>query len=213
MKIEALHNFHNKKFSEEWSNKFKPTDDRLNLFKMIFEVVEKKDQQLQILELGIGPGYLADYILAKCKNIIYEGLDFSEAMLDIAKRRLTSKENNLIFTKADLTDENWKDKIKSEPQHIISTWALHDLLNKQNILNVYKSAYEILPIEGKIINGDFIKPEHSVFEYEKGRIKPSEHLNLLRSCGFRDVECLQIFEENTDKPSTSNNYACFVAIK
>lgn len=214
MKIEALHNFHEKKFSEEWSNKFKPTVDRLSLFQMILETIDlRKDQALNILELGIGPGYLAEYILSRCENVIYEGLDFSEAMLDIAKRRLNTTKNKLIFTKADLTDEVWKFKIKSEPQHIISTWALHDLLSKENIFNVYKSAFNILPQEGKLINGDFIKPEQSVFEYEKGRIKPSEHVDLLSSCGFREVKCLNIFEGNKDMPTTSNNYACFVAIK
>lgn len=214
MKIEALHNFHDKKFSEEWSNRFKPTVDRLSLFQMILERLDlKNDQQLRILELGIGPGYLAEYILSKYNNIIYEGLDFSEAMIDIAKCRLKTKENNLILTKADLTMDAWKNKIKSAPQNIISTWTLHDLLSKQNICNVYKTAYEILPPKGKVINGDFIKPEHSDIEYENGRINPSEHINLLKSCGFREVRCLQIFEHNVDAPSTSNNYGCFIAIK
>lgn len=214
MKIEALHNFHEKKYSEEWSNKFNPTVERLALFQMIMENIDSAtNHQLSILELGIGPGYLAKYILSKYKEVTYEGLDFSKAMLEIAMHRLKSAESNLIFTKADLTDDTWKSTIKSTPQYIISTWALHDLLKKQSILNVYKSAYDVLPKEGKLINGDFIKPEDSTFEYEKGRIKPSEHLDLLISCGFRKVECLKIFEENKEKPTTSNNYACFVAIK
>lgn len=41
-------------------------------------------------------------------------------------------------------------------------------------MDVYKSAFDILPKNGKLINGDFIKPEMSIFEYERGRIKPSE---------------------------------------
>lgn len=214
MKIEALHNFHEKKFSEEWSNKFKPTVERSSLFNLILKTIDvKDDRELRILELGIGPGYLAEYILSKCENIVYEGLDFSEAMLEIAQNRLKTKKDNLIFTKANLTTESWQNKIKTEPENIISTWALHDLLSKQNIFNVYKTAYEILPPEGKLINGDFIKPEHSAIEYEKGRIKPSEHVDLLKTCGYKEVECLQIFEHNVEKPTTSNNYACFVGIK
>ena len=85
------------------------------------------------------------------------------------------------------------------------------LLNKPNISTVYKLAYKLLPQNGRLINGDFIKPENSIFEYEKGRIKPSEHIELLNQCGFKKVECLKIFEVNEDNPTTSNNYACFVA--
>jgi len=37
MKIEALHDIHDKKFSEDWSGKFEPTNERRQLFEMIFE--------------------------------------------------------------------------------------------------------------------------------------------------------------------------------
>jgi len=214
MKIEALHEFHNEQFAEEWSNKFVPTKDRISLFELILDNIENKENEsIEILELGIGPGYLAEYILKRRKNIVYEGLDFSKSMLEIASKRLESFTNVKIFTQANLTELSWKDEIKTSPKAIISTWALHDLLSKKIIFEVYKLAYEILPKDGKLINGDFIKPEESNFEYEKGRIKPSEHIKLLKKSGFENIKCLKMFEENINKPTTSNNYACFMAIK
>ncbi|MGI9548170.1 MAG: hypothetical protein ACR2MM_13080, partial [Flavobacteriaceae bacterium] len=103
--------------------------------------------------------------------------------------------------------------VKSTPNIIVSTWALHDLFEKKNIVNVYKAAYEILPVGGLLLNGDFIKPEASNFEYEGGRIKPSEHLELLKIAGFLDPQCIEEFETDIENPTTANNYAFFRAGK
>jgi len=163
--------------------------------------------------LGIGPGYLAEFILNKKEKVTYKGMDFSISMLEIASKRLQSNRNKIVLTQADLTRPSWVKEMKTSPKSIVSTWALHDLLNKENIFNVYRSAFEILPQGGKLINGDFIKPEGTNFDYEIGRINPSEHIELLRKSGFNHCSCIGMFEEDVDRPTTSNNYACFKAVK
>ena len=214
MKIEALHDFHDAQFSQGWADKFQPTPSRLALFETILEALKKIDEgSINVLELGIGPGYLADYILQGHTDIQYEGLDFSEPMLQIATSRTIAYNNRIAFTQADLIKEQWHKKVKKQPQAIVTTWALHDLFSKQNILKVYKISYKLLPKNGILLNGDFIKPEASTFEYEGGRIKPSEHLDLLKEAGFAQVDCLKKFEISIDQPTTANNYACFKAVK
>ncbi len=214
MKIEALHEFHSEKFSEEWANRFVPSPERIDLFETICqEIVNYKSRPISILELGIGPGFLADFLLNKLDAVDYQGLDFSEAMLAIAKKRTIKFNKQIKLIKADLINENWSERLINVPNIIVSTWALHDLFKKENILNVYKSVYKILPEGGLLLNGDFIKPEESKFEYEGGRIKPSEHLNLLRQAGFQFSVCMKEFEKEVDNPTTANNYACFKAIK
>ncbi|WP_276390721.1 class I SAM-dependent methyltransferase [Eudoraea chungangensis] len=214
MKIQALHKFHNTDFSRDWTEKFKPTQHRIRLFETILKQIEDDDsKQVPVLELGIGPGFLASYLLNRLPQITYEGLDFSKSMLGIAKKRTEVYNDRIDFIQADLINEAWNKKIKMAPKVIVSTWALHDLFEKKNILNVYRTAYEILPVGGLLLNGDFIKPEESDYEYEGGRIKPSEHLKLLRIAGFRDPWCIEEFEKSVDNPTTSNNYACFKAKK
>ena len=214
MKIEALHEFHDAQFSQGWADKFKPTPPKLALFETILQEIKKVAQgTISVLELGIGPGYLADYILQRHATIQYEGLDFSTPMLQIAKTRTSAFKDNISFTQADLMKEQWPLKVKKQPQAIVSTWALHDLFEKKNIFDVYKKAYDLLPKEGILLNGDFIKPETSTFEYEGGRIKPSEHLELLSAAGFEQIACLEQYELSVDQPTTANNYACFKAVK
>lgn len=214
MKIQALHEFHSDDFSKEWADKFKPTAPRVRLFETIYKQIEKLGSSTSfVVELGIGPGFLASYLLEKLPQISYIGLDFSKSMLEIAKKRTEEHKYRIDFIQADLINDNWSKAIKNTPDVIVSTWALHDLFEKNNILNVYKTCHKILPSNGLLLNGDFVKPEESTYEYEGGRIKPSEHLELLRKVGFHGPECLEEFEKSVDNPTTANNYACFQAIK
>ena len=214
MKIEAIHEFHNPNYSKGWANRFEPTPERLRLFETILRNIERiGSEELAILELGIGPGYLASFLLERLPNANYEGLDYSKSMLDIAAQRTGEFSNRICFTQADLINVNWINKIGRVPDVIVSTWALHDLLEKKNISSVYNSAFQVLPEGGILLNGDFIKPEESSYEYEGGRIKPSEHLEILRLAGFPKIECLAEFEESVENPTTSNNYNCFRAEK
>ena len=154
MKIEALHEFHNKDFSEQWANKFSPTEARLDLFETISKHIIN-DKEYRVLELGIGPGYLANHLLSNHDNIQYEGLDFSESMLEIAKQRNTAFVDRMVFTRADLINEVWINKIINRPNIVVSTWALHDLFSKKNIQNVYKSVFELFASRRNIIEWRF----------------------------------------------------------
>jgi len=131
----------------------------------------------------------------------------------MAAKRNAAYKDRLVFTQADLTSDNWGDQIQKQPDAIVSTWALHDLFSQDNIFKVYKIAYNILPKGGILLNGDFIKPESSPFEYEGGRIKPSTHLALLMNAGFDSVSIIKELEKNVMEPTTANNYSCFMAVK
>ena len=214
MKIEALHDFHDPEFSQAWADRFTPNPERNCLFEDIQAQIKPLiSEKHSILELGIGPGFLAVSLLEQLKEMHYEGLDFSQAMLDIAQKRTQKYLDRIVFSQADLIKENWAEKLKTNPLAIVTTWALHDLFHADNILKVYKDAYQALPSGGVLLNGDFIKPEESHFEYEGGRIKPSEQLNLLREAGFSEVVCIAEYEKAVHAPTTANNYALFKAIK
>jgi len=60
-----------------------------------------------------------------------------------------------------------------------------------------------------VVNGDFIKPAGTTWEYEPGRFEVSRHLELLREAGFSNPKSLASFEHNLNDP----NYACLVALK
>ncbi len=211
--IGAHHDFHDEEFVAEWADRFVPTPERLELFNTIFsELKSRIPPNRCVVELGIGPGYLADYLLRVMPEIQYYGVDFSSPMLDIARQRLTPHLARVTYVQADLVKDDWWTNIPTPVDTIVSTWALHDLGSQENVEVVYKNCAQVLQDGGMLLNGDFIKPDKAVYEYEPGRFEIAKHIAMLRQVGFKSAECLVVLEEETESPTAAQNYACFKGV-
>ena len=208
--VGAQHEFHDAAFVQGWADRFVPTPPRLALFDLILQHLSANTH---VLELGLGPGYMARHILERNDTIGYEGLDFSEVFFDVARKTIGRSMPRVTLTKADLMDQTWPRSLARQPRAIISTWALHDLGSQQAIADVYARCHEVLPPGGVLLNGDFIKPVGTDWDYEPGRFEVARHLELLRQAGFRPPVSLAQYETNTDSPTAAQNYACLMAVK
>ena len=132
---------------------------------------------------------------------------------EIARETVGDLLHRITLTKADLVNQNWPKSLSKQPDAVISTWALHDLGSQQAVAHVYARCYEILPTGGLLVNGDFIKPDGTTWEYEPGRFELSRHLELLRDAGFTGPKSLAHLEQNVKDPTAAQNYACLVALK
>jgi SAM-dependent methyltransferase len=133
---------------------------RVALFDLILEQLLKPGlPNAHVLELGLGPGYMARHILERNPKISYEGLDFSTVFFNVAKKTIGDYLRRVTLTQADLMDHAWPGSLSEPPGTIISTWALHDLGSPQAIADVYARRYDTLPKGGILVNGDFIKPD------------------------------------------------------
>ena len=187
---------------------------RLALFDLILEHISRPGlPNAHVLELGLGPGYMARHILGRNDRISYEGLDFSSVFFDVARKTIGAAMARVMLTKADLMDQQWPKALARQPGAIISTWALHDLGSQQAIADVYQRCFEILPSGGVLLNGDFIKPEGTYWDFEAGRFEASRHLDLLRKAGFVNPVVLADYEINTQTPTSAQNYVCIMASK
>jgi len=211
--VGADHEFHDSAFVQGWADRFVPTPERLRLFDTI--IARLADGPLparHIVELGIGPGYLAQRLLQALPDVTYEGVDFSEPMLEIAARRLRAHAGRIRYTRADLLHEDWPGRIQGAAGAVVSTWALHDLGGAEATRSVYAACRRLLPDGGLLLNGDFVKPDGTVHEYESGRFAVDRHLELLRAAGFREAHCLVFLEPELDDPTSAQNYACIEAL-
>ena len=210
--VGADHEFHDPEYAADWAGRFEPTPDRLALFDlMLSELRSRIPPAGRIVELGIGPGYLAAHLLSALPAIRYQCIDFSRPMLDIAARRLRSHADRVVFTQADLLADPWWEDLAGPVDAVVSTWALHDLGGPAKVEHVYAGCAKTLGSRGLLLNGDFIKPDGAVHEYEPGRFDIATHLGLLRRVGFEAAECLRVFEEELESPTPAQNYACFRA--
>ena len=126
--VGAEHEFHSKDFALGWAEKFVPTPERMRLFELIFsQLKDAIPNNGNIVELGMGPGYLANYLLERMPNVSYCGIDFSSPMLEIAQDRLQRHSSRVSYTQADLVEEAWEKNVFKPVHAFVSTWALHDL--------------------------------------------------------------------------------------
>ena len=212
--VGAQHEFHDAAFVQGWADRFVPTPPRLALFDLILQRIAIPEvPNSHVLELGLGPGYMARHILERNQTLSYEGLDFSSAFFEIAKNTIGKFMSRVMLTKADLMDCQWPRSLSRQPGVIISTWALHDLGSPKAVGDVYARCYETLPPGGIFLNGDFIKPDGTDWSFEPGRFEISAHLDLLQQAGFRNPEMLAQFEINLESPTAGQNYACLMGVK
>jgi SAM-dependent methyltransferase len=210
--VGAQHEFHDAAFVQGWADRFVPSPPRLALFDMVHAEIRRLGvAEPHVLELGLGPGYMARHILGRDRAMRYEGLDFSTVFFDVARRTLGELAPLVTLTQADLMDQSWPSRLARRPHAIISTWALHDLGSEQAVADVYARCHEVLPPGGVLVNGDFIKPEGTAWTYEPGRFEVGRHLELMRRAGFAEPTSLREFEVELEAPTAAQNYACLVA--
>lgn len=210
--VGAEHAFHDEDFVRGWAERFRPTAPRTALFElMLRELDGTLPPDGHVVELGLGPGYLAAHLLQRLPGVDYTGVDFSEPMLAIARRRLADHGQRLRPLRADLLEADWKREVQRPVHAIVTTWSLHDLGGEERTAAVYAACAEILVPGGLFLNGDFIRPAGSRHEYEPGRFRIDRHLALLRAAGFAESTCLGVFEEELEAPTAAQNYACLRA--
>ena len=211
--VGATHQFHEPEYAEDWARRFIPTPERLHLFETILQQLQSAvPADGHIVELGIGPAYLAEYLLERMPHISYEGVDFSQPMLAQAAARLARFGGRVQFQQADLLGDSWGGDLAGPPAAIVSTWALHDLGGQAQTLHVYRACAAALPEGGILLNGDFVKPDGTRLPFEPGRFLIGRHLALLLEAGFSERRCLDLWEEEIEAPTASQNYACLLGI-
>ena len=210
--IGADHEFHDSAFAAGWAERFVPTPERLALFELMStELQANIPADGLVVELGIGPGYLAHHLLKAMPRLRYCGVDFSAPMLAIAETRLAAYAERVTYVQTDLINDPWWTRLPASVDAIVSTWALHDLGSQDHVEQVYRNCVGVLRDDGLLLNGDFIKPDGAIFGYEAGRFEIGRHLEMLRRAGFGHVECLQLFETEIEAPTAAHNYACLMA--
>jgi SAM-dependent methyltransferase len=212
--VGVLHEFHDAAYARDWANRFTPSPSREALFATMLEVLERhRLPHPRVVELGIGPAYFAERLLRQRPDLQYEGLDFSQPMLDLAAERLRPFGQRVTLTTGDLVQGDWTKRVQGPVGAIVSTWALHDLGAEERTAKVYADCYRLLEPGGILLNGDFVKPEDTAHDYEPGRFTVQRHLELLADAGFSGCQCLGFWEKELKAPTTAHNYACLLAVK
>ncbi len=145
----------------------------------------------RILELGSGPGLLAEHVLDRCPSVAcYTLLDFSAAMLAQSRRRLDRHGARTHFVHADFKSESWPTEVARPVDLVLSMQAVHELRHKRHAPRLYAQVRSLLSPAAALVVCDHLPdgartPRHRVLY-----MTIAEHLAVLTNAGYRDAEVL-----------------------
>lgn len=171
-------------------------------------------KKAKVLDLGCGSGYITSYLHNQNLNAI--GLDFSQEMINIAKRKYP----NIKFLLADFVNiENYFDE--DSVDGIIAVYSLY-FVPKDQFESVLKSLSKVLKSDGKFFfvtqigdGEDFIttplmKKNNIEEKLYVNYYKKEELENILHECNF-EIEYLKSkYDYDENEVSNSGRYIALV---
>jgi len=158
----------------------------------------------RVLDLGAGPGFLAEHVLARLAVASYHLLDFSPRMLELARLRLAGFGDRVFFHQADFLQEDWWKPLPKGFDAVVSLQAVHEVRQRENLSQVYKGVAALIREAGKIIVADKLDYET---EEGQGHLSLQDHEMALENAGFQEVrrvleiEDLIMFEATKRAPA------------
>lgn len=107
----------------------------------------------RILELGSGPGMLAEVILANELVMSYSLLDFSAPMHALARERLEPFDYKLHFLQRDFRESDWSDGLGAFDM-VVTMQAVHEVRHKRHVPDLFDHVYSLLSVDGCFLYAD-----------------------------------------------------------
>lgn len=141
-----------------------------------------------VLELGSGPGFLAAHIVNAIPKIEYTAYDFSDAMHLLAKERLGLNAGKVKFVTGSFKEQNWEVGL-GKYNAIVTMQAAHEVRHKNNVLDLFNSAKNLLSEGGIFLYCDHFYGEAGM-QSNNLYMSTLEQEQCLVQAGFFEVDKL-----------------------
>lgn len=153
----------------------------------IAEEISKLTDGARVVELGSGPGFLAERVLETCPSLAsYACLDFSELMLERSRARL-ARFPAARFVLEDFKSADWIRRFGESFDCVVSMQAVHELRHKRHVPALYRQLRDVLSAPGLVLICDHV-PLDDTEKSAKLYMTADEQLAALSGAGFEDVE-------------------------
>ena len=139
----------------------------------------------RILELGAGPGFLAEAVTAAIPDARYTLLDFSPAMHELARKRLAARAAAVEFIMADFLAADWMHGI-GRFDFVLTNQAVHELRHKSRAVRLHSQVRSVLRPNGRYLVCDHYVGPDGMTNAEL-YMTVQEQREALEQGGFRDV--------------------------
>jgi SAM-dependent methyltransferase len=172
---------HDARSWEQSANAKRPV--RLEFFEMFAkEVMATYPKVKRILEIGSGPGFLAEHLLNQDQDLSYVMFDFSPAMHELARARLSTLNVQPQYIERSFKDKNWYSDL-GQFDCILTHQTIHELRHKHHAANFHSQVLSILYPGGSYLVCDHFYGQGGQDNSEL-YMSIEEHIQALRSAGF-----------------------------
>lgn len=159
---------------------------RTEFFAEFTKVVQRSVTPVtRILELGSGPGFLAQQMLNALPAATYVALDFSPAMHEIAAERLESLSARVQFVQRSFREPNWTHDLGLF-ECVATHQAVHELRHKQYAASLHAQVKSLLAPGGFYLVCDHFAGEGGM-KNDQLYMTVEEQKAALVSAGFSKV--------------------------
>ena len=149
------------------------------------EIAAASPEVQRVLELGSGPGFLAEHLLRSFGKVEYTLLDFSAAMHQLAKARLGELSERAVFVERSFKEANWPHDLGSF-ECIVTNQAVHELRRKRHAPQLHALARTLLVPGGIYLACDHFAGEGGM-KNEALYMSVGEQEQALLAAGFKSV--------------------------
>lgn len=158
------------------------------------ELVGTLPADASVLELGCGPGLLAECILERCSNVTrYTLLDFSEPMLSMSRARL-ERFPFARFVNRDFKFEGWNAGLELPYSAVVAMQSVHEVRHKRHVPRLYQDVRQLLRPGGSLMVCDGV-PRDASLRWTSLNMTPGEQIAAFTEAGFVDIVLDRVIEQ------------------
>ncbi len=191
MKKTSPHHYDDPAYVKKWAeevNRKRPF--RRKVFRWMVTYLKLVGRPLKILEIGSGPGYLAEYLLSNVSVDQYLLWDSSKPMQEIAGKRLMKFRNVTRRVTVSFEDQpKWRG-FRSKFDAIVTIQAIHELRDARKIPRLYGNMFSALKPRGILLLADRSQIKSKPLKH---LLHPAEHMTALRDGGFENIQKGPVF--------------------
>jgi SAM-dependent methyltransferase len=140
----------------------------------------------RILELGSGPGFLAEHLLRTVPSLEYLALDFSPAMHELAAQRLGPLGSHVQFVERSFREPDWSNGL-GQFGCVLTNQAVHELRHKRHAAELHRQVRSLLLPGGVYLVCDHFAGEGGMSN-DQLYMSVAEQAAALEAAGFARVE-------------------------
>lgn len=158
--VPSDHDFFDRAYVRGWAeDRSRKNPQRPNFFDAFADAIAELGRDVRVLDLGSGPGLLAEQILDRCNVSAYYLLDFSPEMHDLSRERLAQHAARTAFVEADFREPEWLELVPTPVDVAVSLQALHELRNTSRAPGFYRQLLSVLRPDALVLVCDHLRSD------------------------------------------------------